>query len=68
MRGKGGGGGETEEMTTVTGEAIMRLAPEIGGAIGDDAQVAGGIGVLSQLEARVPFRRVLEETLPGFAG
>ncbi|WP_445258215.1 ABC1 kinase family protein [Nocardioides aurantiacus] len=29
---------------------------------------AGGIGVLSQLEARVPFRRILEETLPGFAG
>ncbi|KQT91570.1 ABC transporter ATP-binding protein [Marmoricola sp. Leaf446] len=29
---------------------------------------AGGIGVLSQLEARVPFRRVLEETVPGFAG
>ncbi len=28
---------------------------------------AGGIGVLSQLEARVPFRRILEETLPGFA-
>ncbi len=27
---------------------------------------AGGIGVLSQLEARVPFRRVLEESLPGF--
>ena len=29
---------------------------------------AGGIGVLSQLEARVPFRRILEETLPGFVG
>ncbi len=28
---------------------------------------AGGVGVLSQLEARVPFRRVLEESLPGFA-
>ncbi len=29
--------------------------------------LAGGVGVLSQLEARVPFRRVLEESLPGFA-
>ncbi len=28
---------------------------------------AGGIGVLSQLEARVPFRQVLRESLPGFA-
>jgi predicted unusual protein kinase regulating ubiquinone biosynthesis (AarF/ABC1/UbiB family) len=28
---------------------------------------AGGIGVLSQLEARVPFRQVLTEHLPGFA-
>ena len=28
---------------------------------------AGGIGVLSQLEARVPFRQVLTESLPGFA-
>ncbi|WP_091734174.1 ABC1 kinase family protein [Nocardioides scoriae] len=27
---------------------------------------AGGIGVLSQLEATVPFRRILEESLPGF--
>ncbi len=29
---------------------------------------AGGIGVLSQLEATVPFRQVLSESLPGFAG
>jgi len=29
---------------------------------------AGGIGVLSQLEARVPFRQVLIDSLPGFAG
>ena len=29
---------------------------------------AGGVGVLSQLEARVPFRQVLSESLPGFAG
>lgn len=29
---------------------------------------AGGIGVLSQLEARVPFRQVLRDSLPGFAG
>ncbi len=28
---------------------------------------AGGIGVLSQLEARVPFRQVLIDSLPGFA-
>ena len=28
---------------------------------------AGGIGVLSQLEATVPFRQVLIESLPGFA-
>ena len=28
----------------------------------------GGIGVLSQLEARAPFRAILEESLPGFAG
>ena len=28
---------------------------------------AGGIGVLSQLEARVPFRQVLLDSLPGFA-
>ena len=28
---------------------------------------AGGIGVLSQLEAKVPFRQVLRESLPGFA-
>ena len=28
---------------------------------------AGGIGVLSQLEARVPFRQVLRDSLPGFA-
>ncbi len=27
----------------------------------------GGIGVLSQLEATVPFRQVLRESLPGFA-
>jgi predicted unusual protein kinase regulating ubiquinone biosynthesis (AarF/ABC1/UbiB family) len=27
----------------------------------------GGIGVLSQLGATVPFRRILEESLPGFA-
>jgi predicted unusual protein kinase regulating ubiquinone biosynthesis (AarF/ABC1/UbiB family) len=27
----------------------------------------GGVGVLSQLEARVPFRQVLREFLPGFA-
>ena len=29
---------------------------------------AGGVGVLSQLEARVPFRKVLLDSLPGFAG
>ena len=28
----------------------------------------GGIGVLSQLEAEAPFRAILEEFLPGFAG
>jgi predicted unusual protein kinase regulating ubiquinone biosynthesis (AarF/ABC1/UbiB family) len=28
---------------------------------------AGGIGVLSQLEATLPFREVLRESLPGFA-
>jgi predicted unusual protein kinase regulating ubiquinone biosynthesis (AarF/ABC1/UbiB family) len=28
---------------------------------------AGGVGVLSQLEATVPFRQVLRESLPGFA-
>ena len=28
---------------------------------------AGGVGVLSQLEARVPFRSVLLDSLPGFA-
>ena len=28
---------------------------------------AGGIGVLSQLEAKVPFRQVLIDSLPGFA-
>ena len=28
---------------------------------------AGGVGVLSQLEARVPFREVLLDSLPGFA-
>jgi len=27
----------------------------------------GGVGVLSQLEAKAPFRTVLEESLPGFA-
>ncbi|MGH3372363.1 MAG: ABC1 kinase family protein [Nocardioidaceae bacterium] len=27
----------------------------------------GGVGVLSQLEATVPFRRILQESLPGFA-
>lgn len=27
----------------------------------------GGVGVLAQLEARAPFRAVLEESLPGFA-
>ena len=27
---------------------------------------AGGIGVLSQLEAKVPFRQVLTDSLPGF--
>jgi len=27
----------------------------------------GGIGVLCQLEAEAPFRRILEESLPGFA-
>ncbi len=27
----------------------------------------GGIGVLSQLEAEAPFRRIMEESLPGFA-
>jgi predicted unusual protein kinase regulating ubiquinone biosynthesis (AarF/ABC1/UbiB family) len=27
----------------------------------------GGVGVLSQLEAQAPFRRLLEESLPGFA-
>ncbi len=29
---------------------------------------AGGVGVLSQLEAKVPFRQVLLDSLPGFAG
>ncbi|MEO5652962.1 MAG: AarF/ABC1/UbiB kinase family protein [Marmoricola sp.] len=29
---------------------------------------SGGIGVLSQLEATVPFRQVLSDSLPGFAG
>ena len=28
----------------------------------------GGIGVLCQLEAEAPFRAILEESLPGFAG
>jgi predicted unusual protein kinase regulating ubiquinone biosynthesis (AarF/ABC1/UbiB family) len=28
----------------------------------------GGIGVLSQLGATIPFRQILEESLPGFAG
>jgi hypothetical protein len=28
----------------------------------------GAIGVLCQLEAELPFRAVLEESLPGFAG
>jgi predicted unusual protein kinase regulating ubiquinone biosynthesis (AarF/ABC1/UbiB family) len=28
----------------------------------------GGVGVLCQLEADVPFRQILEESLPGFAG
>lgn len=28
----------------------------------------GGIGLLSQLEAEAPFRTILEESLPGFAG
>jgi len=28
----------------------------------------GGIGVLSQLGATLPFRRILEDSLPGFAG
>jgi len=28
----------------------------------------GGIGVLSQLGATIPFRSILEESLPGFAG
>ena len=28
----------------------------------------GGIGVLSQLGATIPFRRILEDSLPGFAG
>ncbi|MGI8523221.1 MAG: ABC1 kinase family protein [Nocardioides sp.] len=28
----------------------------------------GGIGLLSQLEAEAPFRGILEESLPGFAG
>jgi predicted unusual protein kinase regulating ubiquinone biosynthesis (AarF/ABC1/UbiB family) len=27
----------------------------------------GGMGVMSQLEAEAPFRRILEESLPGFA-
>ena len=27
----------------------------------------GGVGVLCQLEATVPFRRILEESMPGFA-
>ena len=27
----------------------------------------GSIGVLSQLEATLPFRAILEESLPGFA-
>jgi predicted unusual protein kinase regulating ubiquinone biosynthesis (AarF/ABC1/UbiB family) len=29
--------------------------------------LVGGIGVLSQLEATIPFRHILEESLPGFA-
>ena len=28
----------------------------------------GGIGLLSQLETTAPFRELLEESLPGFAG
>jgi len=28
----------------------------------------GGVGVLSQLGATIPFRQILEESLPGFAG
>jgi hypothetical protein len=28
----------------------------------------GSIGVLCQLEAELPFRAILEEALPGFAG
>ncbi len=28
----------------------------------------GGLGVLSQLEAEAPFRAIMEEHLPGFAG
>jgi hypothetical protein len=27
----------------------------------------GGLGVLSQLECEVPFRRIMERHLPGFA-
>ena len=27
----------------------------------------GGIGVLCQLEAELPFRQILEESLPGFS-
>ena len=27
----------------------------------------GGVGVLSQLGATIPFRSILEESLPGFA-
>jgi predicted unusual protein kinase regulating ubiquinone biosynthesis (AarF/ABC1/UbiB family) len=30
--------------------------------------LVGGIGVLSQLGATIPFRSILEESLPGFAG
>jgi hypothetical protein len=28
----------------------------------------GAVGILSQLEAEVPFRAILTESLPGFAG
>ena len=28
--------------------------------------LTGGVGVLCQLEAEVPFRRILEELMPGF--
>ena len=28
----------------------------------------GGLGVLSQLEAEVPFQSIMREHLPGFAG